>query len=127
MIPGAPRIVIFEGILALYDAKIRDLLDLKIFVDADADVRLARRLARDVADRGRDVDGVLRQYVRRVDIPQTASRRRRGWDVNIPRARSRGDAAARTWIVRGDGVAATPRLGCGSSVSTGAHSGTRRL
>mmetsp|Transcript_8657 Transcript_8657/g.25892 ORF Transcript_8657/g.25892 Transcript_8657/m.25892 type:complete len:278 (+) Transcript_8657:548-1381(+) len=62
VIPGAPRIVIFEGILALYDAKIRDLLDLKIFVDADADVRLARRLARDVADRGRDVDGVLRQY-----------------------------------------------------------------
>jgi len=58
----APEIVIFEGILALYDERLRDLFDLKIFVDADADVRLARRIRRDMADRGRDLSGILQQY-----------------------------------------------------------------
>ncbi|KAJ3152085.1 Uridine-cytidine kinase-like 1 [Geranomyces michiganensis] len=56
------NVVVFEGIFALYDKKVRDLMDLKIFVDTDADVRLARRLKRDIAERGRDIKGVLQQY-----------------------------------------------------------------
>ncbi|KAL1922355.1 uncharacterized protein VTP21DRAFT_9894 [Calcarisporiella thermophila] len=56
------NVVIFEGIFALYDQRIIDLMDLKIFVDTDADVRLARRLKRDISERGRDLHGVLRQY-----------------------------------------------------------------
>ena len=56
------NVVIFEGILALYDARVRSLMDLEIFVDTDSDIRLARRLLRDIAERGRDVAGVLKQY-----------------------------------------------------------------
>ena len=59
-------VVIFEGIFALYDKKIRDLMDLKLFVDTDADVCLARRLKRDIVERGRDTMGVLTQYKRYV-------------------------------------------------------------
>ena len=57
------RIVVFEGILALYDEKLRDLFDLRIFVDTDADVRLIRRLERDVLDRGRTPESIMRQYM----------------------------------------------------------------
>lgn len=58
----SPRIVIFEGILALHDARLRALFDMKIFVDADPDVRLARRIRRDMCSRGRDLSGILQQY-----------------------------------------------------------------
>ena len=57
------RIVVFEGILALYDEKLRELFDLRIFVDTDADVRLIRRLERDVRDRGRTPESIMRQYM----------------------------------------------------------------
>lgn len=57
-----PQIVIFEGILALHDPELRDLFDLKVFVDADADLRLARRIRRDMRSRGRDLAGILLQY-----------------------------------------------------------------
>ena len=57
-------IVIIEGIFVLYDKLTRDLLDLKIFVQCDSDLMLARRIARDVAERGRDVQGILSQYLR---------------------------------------------------------------
>jgi uridine kinase len=63
VVGGVPRIVVFEGILALWDARLRDQFDIKIFVDADPDVRLARRIKRDIACRGRDLDGVLAQYM----------------------------------------------------------------
>ncbi|KAJ3017397.1 UNVERIFIED_CONTAM: Uridine-cytidine kinase-like 1 [Siphonaria sp. JEL0065] len=56
------NIIIFEGIFALYDPKVRELMDLMLFVDTDSDVRLARRLKRDIAERGRDIHGVLQQY-----------------------------------------------------------------
>jgi uridine kinase len=52
-------IIIFEGILALYDSRIRDLMDIKIFVLTDDDIRLARRLLRDCSERGRNIEGVL--------------------------------------------------------------------
>lgn len=56
-------VVLIEGILVLADASLRDLMDLKVFVDTDADLRLARRLERDINERGRSADSVLRQYL----------------------------------------------------------------
>ena len=50
------------GIFALHDKRIRELLDLMIFVDTDDDIRLARRLKRDIKERGRDIEGVIEQY-----------------------------------------------------------------
>ncbi|KAI8983947.1 uridine kinase [Mycotypha africana] len=58
------NVIIFEGIFALYDKRIRDMMDVKIFVDTDPDIQLARRLQRDILMRGRDVTGVLDQYTR---------------------------------------------------------------
>ena len=55
-------IVIFEGIYALYDEKMRTLMDLKIFVKTDDDIRLARRLVRDVVERNRTIPSILYQY-----------------------------------------------------------------
>ncbi|WP_294350875.1 uridine kinase [uncultured Clostridium sp.] len=57
------EIIIVEGILILEDERIRDLLDIKIFVDTDADVRIIRRLLRDVEERGRTVESVVDQYL----------------------------------------------------------------
>ncbi|KAI0303809.1 armadillo/beta-catenin/plakoglobin [Multifurca ochricompacta] len=59
-------IIIAEGILALHDPEMRKLYDLKIFVQADSDLMLARRIARDTKERGRSVDGILEQYLRYV-------------------------------------------------------------
>jgi len=55
----AAPVVIFEGILSLYEEKIRDLMDLKIFVLTDMDICLSRRLLRDIRERGRSVHSVL--------------------------------------------------------------------
>jgi uridine kinase len=60
------RVVILEGILVLGIPEIKELLDIKIYVDADDDVRVIRRLTRDVKERGRDFDGVVAQYLRTV-------------------------------------------------------------
>ncbi|KAL1694551.1 uridine kinase family-domain-containing protein [Schizophyllum commune] len=57
-------IIITEGILALHDARLRKLYDLKVYVQCDSDLMLARRIRRDVAERGRDVSGILDQYLR---------------------------------------------------------------
>lgn len=59
-------VILFDGILALSSPDVRNLFDLKIFVDTDDDTRLARRLRRDIAQRGRDVLAVLEQYERTV-------------------------------------------------------------
>ncbi len=59
-------VVIVEGILALYEPALRDLFDLKVYVDTDADVRLIRRLQRDVAERGRTAASVIDQYLQTV-------------------------------------------------------------
>ncbi|XP_069952302.1 uridine-cytidine kinase-like 1 isoform X1 [Cherax quadricarinatus] len=56
------NVIIFEGILAFYSPDVLKLLDMKIFVDTDSDERLVRRLQRDIAERGRELDGVLKQY-----------------------------------------------------------------
>jgi uridine kinase len=55
-------VIIVEGILILADERLRDLLDIKVFVDVEADVRILRRLARDVDERGRSVQSVIDQY-----------------------------------------------------------------
>lgn len=56
-------VVILEGILVLYPEELRALMDLKVFVDADADERFIRRLMRDVEERGRSLESVVRQYL----------------------------------------------------------------
>ena len=56
------KVVVLEGILLLYDARLRDLMDVKIFVDAPADERLVRRIKRDMAERERSLQSVLSQY-----------------------------------------------------------------
>lgn len=55
-------VIIFEGILAFADKEVLKLLDMKIFVDTDSDIRLVRRLRRDIAERGREIEGVIKQY-----------------------------------------------------------------
>jgi uridine kinase len=59
-------VIILEGILIFVEPNLRDLLDFKIYVDTDADLRLIRRLGRDMAERGRSVQDVLRQYLETV-------------------------------------------------------------
>ncbi|MFL5290825.1 MAG: uridine kinase [Myxococcales bacterium] len=59
-------VVILEGILVLALEPVRELLDVKVFVDSDADVRVLRRVSRDIKERGRDFDGVVEQYFRTV-------------------------------------------------------------
>ena len=62
-----PReIIIVEGILILEDERIRDLLDIKVYVDTDADIRILRRLVRDIDERGRTVESVIDQYLKMV-------------------------------------------------------------
>ena len=59
----APKsVIIVEGILIFENQELRDLMDIKIFVDTDADVRLCRRIKRDVNKRGRSLESVLEQY-----------------------------------------------------------------
>ena len=55
-------VILFEGILILYEPVFRDLLNLKIFVDVDSDVRLSRRILRDMSERGRTLESILKQY-----------------------------------------------------------------
>ncbi|PTI37564.1 uridine kinase [Mammaliicoccus vitulinus] len=56
-------VVILEGIFALENESLRDLMDVKIYVDTDADLRILRRLARDIKDRGRTMESVIDQYL----------------------------------------------------------------
>lgn len=56
-------VILVEGILLLADERVRDLLDIKIFVEADADERILRRISRDVEERGRDLNGIIKQYL----------------------------------------------------------------
>lgn len=57
------RIILVEGILTLVDDELRDMMDIKVFVEADADERILRRVVRDVKERGRDVEDIARQYL----------------------------------------------------------------
>ncbi len=55
-------VIILEGILVLEDERLRNLMDIKLFVDTDADIRIIRRLTRDIKERGRSFDSVIDQY-----------------------------------------------------------------
>ena len=59
--PGS--VVVIEGILALYDEAVRERLDIRLYVETDADVRVLRRLERDVEERGRTIESVIDQYL----------------------------------------------------------------
>jgi uridine kinase len=57
------QVVILEGIMVLEDQRLRDLMDIKIFVDTDPDVRIIRRILRDIKERGRSIESVVEQYM----------------------------------------------------------------
>jgi len=85
-IEPAPVIVI-DGILLFTDVRVRDLCEVKVFVDADADVRLIRRIHRDMAERGRPLDEILDQYLRTVQPMhlQFVEPSKRYADIIVPR------------------------------------------
>lgn len=56
-------VVILEGMLILEDPRIREMMDIKVFVDTDADVRIVRRIQRDMEERGRTLDSIVKQYL----------------------------------------------------------------
>ncbi len=59
-------LIILDGILIFEDAELRDFMDIKIFVDTDADIRILRRIKRDIEERGRTLDSVINQYIKTV-------------------------------------------------------------
>jgi uridine kinase len=80
-------VVVIDGILLFVDERIRELCDVKVFVDAEADVRLMRRIRRDMRKRGRTLDEVLEQYVNTVQPMhlQFVEPSKRWADVIVPR------------------------------------------
>ena len=58
------EVIILEGILILEDERLRDLMDIKVYVDTDDDIRIIRRIKRDMEERGRTLDSVIEQYLR---------------------------------------------------------------
>ncbi|MFT8318328.1 MAG: uridine kinase [Sporolactobacillus sp.] len=64
IVPVEPKdVIILEGILILEDQRLRDLMDIKVFVDTDSDLRIIRRMLRDTQERGRSVESVINQYL----------------------------------------------------------------
>ncbi len=63
---GPHKIIVLEGILIFDNPELRSLMDIKVYVDTDSDIRLARRLRRDIHDRGRTMESVLEQYEKSV-------------------------------------------------------------
>jgi len=80
-------VVLLEGILVFYYKEVRDLFDMKLFVDTDADTRLARRVLRDIEERGRDLENVLFQYTNLVKpaFEEFCMPTKKHADVIIPR------------------------------------------
>ena len=82
-----PEVVVIDGILLLVDERVRELCDVKVFVDADADIRLIRRIKRDIKSRGRPLEEVLDQYLSTVQPMhlQFVEPSKRYADVIVPR------------------------------------------
>lgn len=80
------RVIILEGILIFDNPQLAELMDIKVFVDTDADIRLARRLLRDIHERGRNLDSVVNQYLNTVKPMHEAfiEPSKRNADVIIP-------------------------------------------
>lgn len=83
----AADVVVFDGILSLADERVRELCDVKVFVDADSDIRLIRRIRRDMAKRGRSLDSILDQYLTTVQPMhlQFVEPSKRYADIIVPR------------------------------------------
>lgn len=83
----AADVVVVDGILLLADERVRDLCDVKVFVDADADIRLIRRIRRDMMKRGRSLDSILDQYLTTVQPMhlQFVEPSKRYADIIVPR------------------------------------------
>lgn len=60
------EVIIIEGLMILFEEKIRNLLDIKVYIDTDSDMRIIRRVLRDINERGRTVDSVITQYLKTV-------------------------------------------------------------
>lgn len=60
------EVIIIEGLMILFEEKIRRLLDIKVYIDTESDLRIIRRILRDIKERGRTVDSVISQYLRTV-------------------------------------------------------------
>jgi len=86
IIPPA-HVVVVDGILLFSDSRVRDLCDVKVFVDADPDIRVIRRIRRDMSKRGRPLDEILDQYVTTVQPMhlQFVEPTKRYADVIVPR------------------------------------------
>ncbi|WP_436345422.1 uridine kinase [Natronorubrum sp. FCH18a] len=84
-------VIVLEGILSLYDDDILEMLDLRVYVMTDADVRILRRIERDVIDRGRDLEGVIEQYLGTVKPmhEQFVEPTKKNADVIIPEGANR--------------------------------------
>jgi uridine kinase len=83
----AADVVVFDGILSLADERVRALCDVKVFVDAEADIRLIRRIRRDMAKRGRSLESILDQYLTTVQPMhlQFVEPSKRYADIIVPR------------------------------------------
>ncbi|KAK3324762.1 uridine kinase family-domain-containing protein [Cercophora scortea] len=83
----SPHVLILEGIFALYDPRVLELMDMKIFCEADADTCLSRRIIRDVRDRGRDVEGIIKQWFAFVkpNFEKYVDPQRKVADIIVPR------------------------------------------
>ncbi|NXD88255.1 UCKL1 protein, partial [Halcyon senegalensis] len=102
------NVIIFEGIMAFADKELLKLLDLKIFVDTDSDIRLVRRLRRDISERGRDIEGVIKQYNKFVKpaFDQYIQPTMRLADIVVPR----GTCPELPWGSVPSGTRGTPSL-----------------
>ena len=80
------EVIILEGILILEDKRLRDLMDIKIYVDTDDDIRIIRRIKRDMIERGRTLDSIIDQYLSVVKpmYPQFIEPTKRYADVIVP-------------------------------------------
>jgi uridine kinase len=84
-------VIVLEGILSLFDEQVVEMLDLKVYVMTDADVRILRRIERDVVDRDRDLEGVIDQYLETVKPmhEQFVEPTKKNADVIIPEGANR--------------------------------------
>ncbi|MCJ1239487.1 Uridine kinase [Varicellaria rhodocarpa] len=84
----SPHVLILEGIFALHDPRVLELLDMKIFAEADADLCLARRIKRDVRERGRDIEGCIKQWFNFVkpNFQRFVEPQRNVADIIVPRS-----------------------------------------
>ena len=95
-------VIIVDGILVLADPELRDLMDLRIYIDTDSDLRLMRRLQRDIVERGRTVDSVLNQYektVRPMHL-QFVEPSKRYADIIVPEGYNPGAIGTVTSMIR---------------------------